>query len=208
MPIHRKIDPQKPDLETISLAARILESGGLIVYPTDTVYGLGCDPYNTGSLRRLFAVKGRPISLPVPVAVSGIDMADRLALVTSKALTLMRRFWPGPLTIVLKKKDVVPVLVTGGEERVGVRMPDLATPLKVMEAASLPIVATSANVHGEPSPPSVEAISDRIIREVDLILDGGRTTGGVESTVVDLTVDPPAIIRRGPIPSELLLHTI
>jgi len=208
MTIFRRADPRRPDPETVSLAARVLESGGLIVYPTDTVYGLGCNPFNPDSVRRLFAVKRRPLHMAVPVAVSGIEMADRLTFVGGEARALMRRFWPGPLTIVLRRRDAVPALVTGGGMDLGVRMPDHEVPLQVMKKADLPIVTTSANVHGEPSPSSAEELADRIVGEVDLVLDGGTTVGGVESTVVDLTVDPPAILREGPIPRDLLLRVL
>jgi L-threonylcarbamoyladenylate synthase len=208
MAIFRRADPRRPDPETVSLAARVLESGGLIVYPTDTVYGLGCNPFNPDSVRRLFAVKRRPLSMAVPVAVWGIDMSDRLTFVGGEARALMRRFWPGPLTIVLRRRDTVPALVAGGGMDLGVRMPDHEVPLQVMKEADLPIVTTSANVHGEPSPSSAEELADRIIGEVDLVLDGGRTVGGVESTVVDLTVDPPEILREGPIPRDLLLRAV
>jgi L-threonylcarbamoyladenylate synthase len=208
MTIFRRVDPRRPDPETVSLAARVLESGGLIVYPTDTVYGLGCDPFNPDSVRRLFAVKRRPLYIAVPVAVSGIDMSDRLTFVSGEARALMRWFWPGPLTIVLRRRDVVPALVAGGGMDLGIRMPDHEVPLQVMKKAELPIVTTSANVHGEPSPSSAEELADRIVGEVDLVLDGGRTVGGVESTVVDLTTDPPAILREGPIPRDLLLRAV
>jgi len=180
----------------------------LIVYPTDTVYGLGCNPFNSDSVRRLFTVKRRPRSMAVPVAVSDIEMADRLTFVSGEARALMRRFWPGPLTIVLRKRDAVPTLVTGGNMSLGVRMPDHEVPLQVMKTASLPIVTTSANVHGTPSPSSAEALADRIVGEVDLVLDGGETVGGVESTVVDFTVRPPTILRKGPIPRDLLLRAV
>ena len=208
MTIHKRVNPQNPDPETVALAAQVLESGGLIVYPTDTVYGLGCNPYDTSAVERLFTVKRRPTTSAVPVAVSGTSMASKLALVTYKARILMQRFWPGPLTIVLSKKAVIPPLVTGGEESIGIRMPNHTVPLRMMEVAGLPIVATSANLHGKPSPSVLDALSVEISSEVNLILDGGRTTGGVESTVLDLTVDPPKILRRGPISDEVLLGAI
>ena len=193
-----KVDPVKPDPKIISTAARAIKEGLVIVYPTETVYGIGTNALDPKSVLKIFRIKERPLNKALPIAVSGPKMAEKLAFVTEEARKLVREFWPGPLTIILKKKSSVPIEVTGGGENVGLRAPGHAIPLSIMKITGLPLIATSANKHNQPNPETVdEALAQ--IGEVDLVLDAGKVKG-VPSTVIDLTKRPPVIIRDGPIP--------
>jgi L-threonylcarbamoyladenylate synthase len=193
-----KVDPVKPDPKIISTAARAIKEGLVIVYPTETVYGIGTNALDPKSVLKIFRIKERPLDKALPIAVSGPKMAEKLAFVTEEARKLMREFWPGPLTIILKKKGLIPMEVTGGGESVGLRAPGHAVPLSIMKMTDLPLIATSANKHNQPNPETAdEALTQ--IGEVDLVLDAGKVKG-VPSTVIDLTKRPPVIIRDGPIP--------
>jgi len=193
-----KVNPVKPDPKIISTAARAIKEGLVIVYPTETVYGIGTNALDPKSVLKIFRIKERPLNKALPIAVSGTKMAEKLAFLTEEARKLMREFWPGPLTIILKKKSSVPVEVTGGGESVGLRAPGHAVPLSIMKMTDLPLIATSANKHNQPNPETAdEALTQ--IGEVDLVLDAGKVKG-VPSTVIDLTKRPPVIIRDGPIP--------
>ena len=193
-----KVDPVKPDPKIISTAARAIKEGLVIVYPTETVYGIGTNALDPKSVLKIFRIKERPLDKALPIAVSGPKMAEKLAFLTEEARKLVREFWPGPLTIILKKKGLIPMEVTGDSESVGLRAPGHAVPLSIMKMTDLPLIATSANKHNQPSPETAdEALTQ--IGEVDLVLDAGKVKG-VPSTVIDLTKRPPVIIRDGPIP--------
>jgi len=193
-----KVDPVKPDPKIISTAARAIKEGLVIVYPTETVYGIGTNALDPKSVLKIFRIKERPLNKALPIAVSGTKMAEKLAFVTEEAKKLVREFWPGPLTIILKKKSSVPMEVTGGGGSVGLRAPGHAVPLSIMKMTGLPLIATSANKHNQPNPETAdEALTQ--IGEVDLVLDAGKVKG-VPSTVIDLIKRPPVIIRDGPIP--------
>ena len=207
MPRTIQVDPENPQTAALDLAAAAVQTGQIIVYPTDTVYGLGTDPFNERAVMRIFEVKNRPWRKPLPVAVPGRRMVDRIAFMTGTAQKLMERFWPGALTIILAKKDELPDAVAGGGHSVGVRAPDHPVPLALMRRTALPLVATSANLHGElPSRDARGAVS-RLRSPVDLVLDGG-VTNGIASTVIDLTKSPPVIVREGPIPQSLIERQI
>jgi L-threonylcarbamoyladenylate synthase len=148
---------------------------------------------------RIFEVKKRPLELPMPVAVNSILMANDLAHVTDDAKKLMKTFWPGPLTIILKRKSIVPDEVTGGSNKVGIRIPNHSIPIKLMELTKFPLVATSANLHGQPSPIQIDEQVKKLGENVDFIINTEETLGGVPSTVLDLTSKPLKVIRKGPI---------
>ena len=201
------VNPKNPEVDAIKTAVDIIKGGGVIVYPTDTVYGLGADALNPEAILKIFKIKGRPLDQPLPVAVSGLEMAAKLAFVNYKASKLMEVFWPGALTIVLKKKSIIPSIVVGGGENVGLRMPDHAVSLMIIRTSGAPLVATSANKHGQPSTLEAEETMRQIGNEVDLVLDGGKTKGQ-SSTIIDLTRIPPLIVRSGPVTMELLENVV
>ena len=178
------VNQKNPEVGAINTAVDVIKCGGVIIYPTDTVYGLGADALNPDAVLKIFTIKGRPLDQPLPVAVSGLDLAGKLAFINETAHKLMGAFWPGALTLVLKKKSIVPSIVVGGSETVGLRMPDHAVPLMVIRGSGAPLVATSANKHGKSSPLEAEATMQQIGDEVDLVLDGGCTKGQ-SSTIID-----------------------
>jgi L-threonylcarbamoyladenylate synthase len=193
-----KVNPQHPSPRAIARAAAILRAGGVVAYPTDTVYGLGANVWNPSAVRKIFAVKRRPLDQPLPVAVAGRAMASEVAYVDARAARVVDQFWPGPLTLVLLKTPRLPLVVTGGRVGVGVRAPNHPVPLALLASTQGPLIATSANIHG--SPPCVDAdeVRTHLAGAVDLILDGG-TCNAPPSTVLDLTGDTPILRRRGAI---------
>lgn len=199
------IDPVAPDPSVIADAAAVIRAGGLVAFPTETVYGLGASALDAAAVRRVFAAKGRPAADPLIAHVA--DLAQ-VALVSPElppaAAELARRFWPGPLTLVLRRHPRVPPDVSGGGVTVAVRVPAHAVALALIAASGVPIVAPSANLFARPSPTSAAHVLDDLRGRVDLVLDAGPTMIGIESSVVDLTADPPALLRPGGVPFEAL----
>ncbi|MBE0480300.1 MAG: threonylcarbamoyl-AMP synthase [Dehalococcoidia bacterium] len=193
-----------PPLEQqIEHALDILGESGIIAYPTDTVYGLGSDPYDERAVMRVFQAKRRPHHLPLPLLIADISQFYDVALhVPEPALRLARAFLPEGLTLVLKKSARVPDIVTAGGDTVAIRIPDHPVPLALVRGLGKPIIGTSANISGKPSPLTAGEVSEQLGSEVDFIIDGGRAPGGVESTVIDLTTPSPTLVRRGAIPVE------
>jgi len=178
----------------------LLREGRLVAFPTETVYGLGANALNAEAVRRIFAAKGRPSTSPLIVHVSSVAMAKRVVSERPEAAEkLAARYWPGPLTLVLPKSKRVPPEVTAGLDTVGVRMPAHPVALALLAAAGLPIAAPSANRFTELSPVTAAQVARSLGDGVDLILDGGQTTVGIESTVVDCTTTPPTLLRPGTI---------
>jgi L-threonylcarbamoyladenylate synthase len=196
-------DPDDDDGDAIKKAVNVIRNGGIVVYPTDTVYGLGADALNPTAVQRVFTVKNRPMHLPLPVVVRDLTMAKRLAVVDDQAQRLIDAFWPGALTIILEKKPFVPLILTGGGSSVGLRVPNHSVPLMMLELCGVPLVATSANKHGGASPVVAEEAQRQLGNEVDLILDGGPASGQ-PSTIIDLTKRPPLLVRRGPITRDVI----
>jgi len=200
-----KVDPLNPDIRVIEKCAEILRSGGLVVFPTETVYGLGASAFDPQAVRKVFEIKERPLGNPLIVHVSGLDQfSSVVAQIPEQAWRLVKAMWPGPLTIVLRKSHRVPDIVTGGLPKVGVRMPAHPVAIKLIELTSVPLVAPSANISGRPSPTTAEHVIQDLYGKVDAIIDTGETLLGIESTVVDLTTTPPTLIRAGPVPVETL----
>lgn len=191
------------DPEAIRRAADIILAGGTVAFPTETVYGLGADGLNPLAVRRVFSVKGRPPDNPIILHISGPEMLPAVAReVPEVAHGLVKEFWPGPLTLVLRKREGVPDEVTAGLETVAVRCPDHPVALALIRAVGRPLAAPSANRSGRLSPTDAGDVIEELGGRVDAILDGGPTVLGVESTVVDLTSSPPAVLRPGALPPE------
>lgn len=191
--------------ETMKIAGDIIKNGGLVAFPTETVYGLGGDALNVESSKKIYAAKGRPSDNPLIVHIckweSIYDIAEE---VTDEAKLLADTFWPGPLTMILKKKDSVPYETTGGLDTVAIRMPDHKGALDFIENAGGFIAAPSANLSGRPSPTLASHVVDDMTGRIEMILDGGQVGIGVESTIVDLTGDKATILRPGFVTEEML----
>ncbi|MCH8196429.1 MAG: threonylcarbamoyl-AMP synthase [Chloroflexi bacterium] len=185
--------------EQLREALATLRGGGLVAYPTDTVYGLGANALDTRAVQRIFEAKGRPTTQPLPLLVADLPMLKQTAvLVSPTAETLAQRFLPGPLTLVLHKSSWVPSAVTGGGPTVAVRIPGHEIPRALSAGLDAPLVGTSANPSGAPSVTSAEEVRRQLGGLVDYVMDG-ECSGGRESTVLDLTRDPPVILRQGAI---------
>lgn len=196
----RAVDPHAPDPSVLAEAAALLRDGRLVAFPTETVYGLGAHALDATAVQRIFAAKGRPAYNPLIVHVPSIAAAR--ALVTAwppVAQALAERFWPGPLTLVLPRRSMVPDAVTAGRETVAVRIPAHPVARALLEAVGIPLAAPSANRFTELSPVTAAQVARSLGDRVDLILDGGQTTVGIESTVVDCSVTPPMLLRPGTI---------
>lgn len=192
--------------DNILRASRIITRGGLVVYPTDTVYGLGCDPLNKEAVTRVLNVKGER-KKPLPILASDINSVKRITLLSERAGRITARFWPGPLTIVVPKKPVLPNLVTCNLNSVGVRIPQHEVALRLISLSNGLLVGTSANKTGEKPPRTAREAAEQLGKEVDMILDGGSTPLGAPSTVVDLSQKRLKILREGSISLEELLNT-
>ncbi len=199
------VDPRSPDPEILRRAASIIRAGGLVAFPTETVYGLGANALDAAAVARIFTAKQRPAHDPVIVHVADVGELERLAArVPAVARKLAARFWPGPLTLVLPKADVVPDVVTAGGPTVAVRSPNHPLALALIRAAKTPIAAPSANRFSRTSPTTAQHVWDDLAGRIDLILDGGPTPIGVESTVLDVSGEQPVILRPGGVTAEAL----
>jgi L-threonylcarbamoyladenylate synthase len=203
-----RVNPDNPEEEKIVVAANIIRKGGLVAFPTETVYGLGANGLDGEAVRKIFVAKKRPMDNPLILHVSGVDMIEEIAEVNETARKLINEFFPGPLTLVMRKKDVVPPEVTAGLDTVAVRMPSHPVAIKLIEMSELPIAAPSANLAGKPSPTKAEHVIEDLYERVDVIIDGGATDIGVESTVVDTTVYPVEVLRPGGLEVERIQEVV
>jgi L-threonylcarbamoyladenylate synthase len=200
-----KVDPVNPDSWAIRFAANKILDGGLVAFPTETVYGLGANAFNSEAVDRIFKAKKRPFSDPIIVHVASILQLENVAKVVSElAWQLAERFWPGPLTLIVPRSQRVPPNVSSGLPTVAVRMPNHRVPLALIDESGVPIAAPSANIFSRPSATLAQHVIDDFHEEIDVILDGGPALIGVESTVLDLTQNPPIILRPGGTPLETL----
>lgn len=191
--------------DTIARAAEIIKNGGLLGIPTETVYGLGANGLNPEAVLKIFEAKGRPQDNPLILHVSGPEQVENFCHdVPEAAWRLMERFWPGPLTLILPARDLVPRRTTAGLDTVGIRCPDCALTRDIIRAAGVPIAAPSANTSGKPSPTTVQHVLHDMDGKIDAIVDGGPCTVGVESTIVDLTGEKPRLLRPGGVTPEQL----
>lgn len=199
-----KIEPEKPDIETIKEAGNLLRNGKLVAYPTDTVYGLGADPFNIKAVENLLKVKKRKRELGLPILVSNGSVARRIAEFTPEADLLSKNFWPGALTLVLKTRIKIPRIVTGNRDNIAVRMPAHKVPQLLAMCLGGVLIGTSANISGKPSAVNAEQVEEQIGKNVDMILDGGVASTDQPSTIIDLTQKPPVILREGRISRQSL----
>lgn len=193
-----------PDASGIEDAAAILRAGGLVGLPTETVYGLGANALSAAAVRAIFEAKGRPADDPVIVHLADAAQLERVAMTTEQATILARRFWPGPLTLVLPKRPEIPAEVTAGLETVGVRVPSHPVARAVLRAADLPVAAPSANLFGHTSPTTAQHVLDDLDGRIDAVIDAGPATLGVESTIVDVSSNQPRLLRPGGLPAEAI----
>jgi len=200
-----KVDSQEPEIEKIRLAADFIKKGGLVAFPTETVYGLGTDALNPKAVLALFKAKKRPLDNPPIVHVGNVKDVYRLVKeVPPKAEKLMKNSWPGPLTLIFQRSNIVPDVTVAGLDTIAIRMPRHNVALALIRESGCPIAAPSANLAGKPSPTLAKHVLDDLNGRIDAVLDAGSTYIGVESTVLDMTVDPPQVLRPGGTPYEVL----
>lgn len=204
-----KVNAQKPEVEKIRIAADFIKKGGLVAFPTETVYGLGADALNQKAVLALFKAKKRPHDNPPIIHVENIKSVYKLVNeVPPKAEKLMKMFWPGPLTLIFKRSEIVPEVTVAGLDTIAIRMPRHSVALALVRESGCSIAAPSANLAGRPSPTTAKHVLDDLDGRIDVVLDAGPTPIGVESTVLDMTVDPPQILRPGGTPYEDLKEVL
>lgn len=205
MTIILKVDPLNPEIDKIRIAAKYIKQGGTVAFPTETVYGLGADAYNPEAALKVFKAKNRPVDNPLIVHIADFNQLFDVATdIPDNVLEVAQKVWPGPLTFVLKKTSKVPKETSGGLDTVAVRMPAHPIALQLIRESGVPIAAPSANLATKPSPTRAEHVIEDLNERIDVILDGGETFFGVESTIINLTVDPPTLLRPGPFTPEEL----
>lgn len=192
--------------EVLNLAGEVLRKGGTIAFPTETVYGLGADALNTSAVKKIFEAKGRPQDNPLIIHVADWDLSLYAEEIPEKALMMMKEFWPGPLTLILKKKEIIPNETSAGLDSVGIRMPSNEVARGLIRALGRPIAAPSANISGRPSPTNFERCVEDLDGKVDMIIGDGNSIVGLESTIVDYSVYPPRLLRPGYVTYEELLQ--
>lgn len=199
----------KADANIYEKAGEIIRDGGLVAFPTETVYGLGGNGFDAAASGKIYAAKGRPSDNPLILHISDVEMLDMITdKVSDKARKLIDKFWPGPLTMIFNKKEAVPLETTGGLSTVAVRMPDHEVARSLIAAAGIPIAAPSANVSGRPSPTLALHVCEDLGDKIEMIIDGGSVGLGLESTIIDLTCEPPMILRPGYITRDMLEEVI
>lgn len=197
-----KIDGRDPEPEKIEIARNIMKKGSIIVYPTDTVYGIGANIFDEKALLKVFSVKKRPKNKPLSICLSRVEDIEMVAHIDDETEKIIRKILPGPFTLILKKKNNVSSLLTAGSDRIGIRIPDskVCTDL----SRDFPITSTSANISGYDVPESPEEVLKQLGSSVDMIVDAGICKHGIHSTVVDMTVKPPKVLRKGAGNNQLL----
>lgn len=196
------------DKDILSRAAAVIRGGGIVAFPTETVYGLGANALDGEACKKIFAAKGRPQDNPLIVHVADFDISKYVKYIPDKARLIMEAFWPGPITIIMKKSDIIPDTVTAGLDSVGIRMPENRVARKLIEEAGVPIAAPSANLSGRPSPTTIEHCIEDLSGRVDMIIGGDKCEVGLESTIVDTDGDRITILRPGAITREMLEETV
>lgn len=195
---------QSLDDKELIKAAECIRDGGVIAYPTETLYGLGADALNEEAVKKIFKAKGRPDNKAITVITASKDISSYVEEVTEEAQKLINEFWPGPLTLVLKKKDVIPQITSANLDTIGIRMTSNEIARKLVELSGTIITATSANISGGPSHDNIEGCINDFDGKVDYIIGEEKKHIGIESTIVDCTVTPPVVLRKGAVTIEML----
>ena len=191
------------DYAKLKKSAKIIKNGGIVVFPTETVYGIGTNGLDKNAVAKLFEVKQRPLNKPISLLVNNIDMINKISKdITELEYALIKEFFPGPLTIILKKKEIVPNIVTSNSDTVGVRMPSNEIALKLIEFSGVPLATPSANISGKPSGTNLDDITKDFNEKVDLFINGGPSQIGLSSTIVKVINGIPHILRQGSITEE------
>ena len=197
------------DYEILKQTAKIIKNGGIVVFPTETVYGIGTNGLDKVAIKKLYEIKKRPLEKPISLLVSNIKMIEDLVEdITDIEYKLIKEFFPGPLTIILKKKNIVPDILTANKETVGIRIPDNDIALKLIEYAKTPIATTSANISGNKSGTNIEDIKNGFKDKVDCYIDGGKSKLGIGSTIVQVVDGVPKILREGSITKEQVYNCV
>jgi L-threonylcarbamoyladenylate synthase len=205
----RRVDPANPDAAIIREAAAVIRAGGIVTYPTRSLYGIGADAFNAAAIRRIFEIKQRPVEKPILVLIESMEKLSRLVTgIPPAAEKLIHRFWPGRVTLVFTVTPELPKDLTAWSGKIAIRLPDHPVALALAAEVGGPITGTSANLSGEEgftvSPPP----GSRIAETVDLLLDAGALRGGPGSTVVDVTTDPPMVLREGCVPADEIFDAL
>ena len=197
------IDLKEKDFTKLEEPAQIIKNGGIVVFPTETVYGIGANALNAEAVKKIYEIKKRPLSKPITLLVNSIDMIERVAKdITPFEYAIIKKFFPGPLTIILQKKDVVPDIVTSGGSTVGIRMPANEIALELINRAGVPLATPSANISDKPSKTNIKDVMSEFPEGVDCFIDGGKSKIGVASTIVQVIDGVPHILRQGTITEE------
>ncbi|HEY5561829.1 MAG TPA: L-threonylcarbamoyladenylate synthase [Clostridiaceae bacterium] len=202
--IIRLLKDENPDIKIIMEAASIIKRGGIVAFPTETVYGLGANALDEKAVFKIFEAKGRPQDNPLIIHIASYNIEEYAYEIPEYAYTLMKKFWPGPFTMIFKKKNIIPNMTSGGLETIGIRMPSNLIARELIKYSGVPIAAPSANISGRPSPTNVNICIEDLKGKVDMIIGGGSSEVGIESTILDCSVNPPCILRPGGITLEML----
>jgi L-threonylcarbamoyladenylate synthase len=205
--VHR-ISPDVPDEALILSACDVLRSGGVVAYPTDTLYGLGVDPRRADAVERLYAAKGRDASVAIPLIAASIEQAREVAILGELEMRLARAFWPGPLTLVMPARPVLTAALLAGGSTVAIRVPSHAVARELCRVFGFPLTATSANRSGEQPAASGHEVIASFVSEIDLLLDAGAAPGGPPSTIVEIATSGPRLVRSGAVPWNRVLESL
>jgi len=209
LPILIRTDPTNPDEKALLEAVAVLKRGGVVAYPTETFYGLGADASDEKAVERVYALKGRELNKPLPLIIGDREIVNRLVEeIPETARKLMDAFWPGGLTIVFKASPFIVPRLTGGTGKIGIRISSNPIASRLSALLSRPLTATSANLSGEKECVSAREVLEFLGDQVDAVVDGGATPGGKGSTIIDVTTDPPAVLRAGVIPPSLIRYRL
>lgn len=204
-----KLESLENNEEKLIEAAKILQEGGLVAFPTETVYGLGADGLNSEAAAKIYSAKGRPSDNPLILHIADMDMISKLAKnISEDAMKVMNAFWPGPLTVILNKTDIVPYGTTGGLDTVAIRMPSHPVARELICIADVAVAAPSANTSGRPSPTTAQHVIQDLDGKINMVVDGGKVGIGIESTIVDMTGENPMILRPGYITKPMLEEVV
>ena len=198
----------QPTEENLLRAAEMIKRGELVVFPTETVYGLGADGLDVEACKKIFIAKGRPNDKPLSLHVASLEMASTIAEISAQAEKLFAAFLPGALTIILPKNKIIPDFVTGGKSSVGIRFPANDVALSLIKLSGVPIAAPSANLSGKVPPKTAQEVLENLSGRVEMILDGGACQFGISSTIIDLTASEPQILRHGAISAEKIWEVL